>query len=162
MLLFFGQQSLLVFHFINYVDMIGFFGYACLLAFLPFMSVVIYEYIKRNKKGREKSEYVRTLNETLISQSQNPLFYEGNISEGARALTKEVTNSINADRCSIWLYNEDRTSILCQQLYIEEEDKWYQDIELHKKDFQPYFLTLLINPIIVADDAETHHATSCF
>jgi len=162
MLLFFGQQSLLVFHFINYVDMIGFFGYACLLAFLPFMSVVIYEYIKRNKKGREKSEYVRTLNGTLISQSQNPLFYEGNISEGAKALTKEVTNSINADRCSIWLYNEDRTSILCQQLYIEEEDKWYQDIELHKKDFQPYFLTLLINPIIVADDAETHHATSCF
>jgi len=162
MLLFFGQQSLLVFHFINYVDMIGFFGYACLLAFLPFMSVVIYEYIKRNKKGREKSEYVRTLNETLISQSQNPLFYEGNISEGAKALTKEVTNSINADRCSIWLYNEDRTSIICQQLYIEEEDKWYQDIELHKKDFQPYFLTLLINPIIVADDAETHHATSCF
>ena len=142
--------------------MIGFFGYACLLAFLPFMSVVIYEYIKRNKKGREKSEYVRTLNETLISQSQNPLFYEGNISEGAKALTKEVTNSINADRCSIWLYNEDRTSIVCQQLYIEEEDKWYQDIELHKKDFQPYFLTLLINPIIVADDAETHHATSCF
>ena len=142
--------------------MIGFFGYACLLAFLPFMSVVIYEYIKRNKKGREKSEYVRTLNGTLISQSQNPLFYEGNISEGAKALTKEVTNSINADRCSIWLYNEDRTSILCQQLYIEEEDKWYQDIELHKKDFQPYFLTLLINPIIVADDAETHHATSCF
>ena len=142
--------------------MIGFFGYACLLAFLPFMSVVIYEYIKRNKKGREKSEYVRTLNETLISQSQNPLFYEGNISEGAKALTKEVTNSINADRCSIWLYNEDRTSIICQQLYIEEEDKWYQDIELHKKDFQPYFLTLLINPIIVADDAETHHATSCF
>jgi len=162
MLLFFGQQSLLVFHFINYVDMIGFFGYACLLAFLPFMSVVIYEYIKRNKKGREKSEYVRTLNETLISQSQNPLFYEGNISEGAKALTKEVTNSINADRCSIWLYNEDRTSIICQQLYIEEEDKWYQDIELHKKDYQPYFLTLLINPIIVADDAETHHATSCF
>jgi len=162
MLLFFGQQSLLVFHFINYVDMIGFFGYACLLAFLPFMSVVIYEYIKRNKKGREKSEYVKTLNETLISQSQNPLFYEGNISEGAKALTKEVTNSINADRCSIWLYNEDRTSIVCQQLYIEEEDKWYQDIELHKKDFQPYFLTLLINPIIVADDAETHHATSCF
>lgn len=142
--------------------MIGFFGYACLLAFLPFMSVFIYEYIKRNKKGREKSEYVRTLNETLISQSQNPLFYEGNISEGAKALTKEVTDSIKADRCSIWLYNEDRTSIVCQQLYVEEEDKWYQDIELHKKDFQPYFLALLINPIIVADNAETHPATSCF
>jgi len=162
MLLFFGTQSLLVFHFINYVDMIGYFGYACFLAFLPFISVVGLDYVRKNKRGREKSQYIKKLNETLISQSQNPLFYEGNVSEGAKALTKEVTDSIKADRCSIWLYNDDRTSIICKQLYIEEEDEWYQNIELFKKDFQPYFLALLINPIIVADDAESHPATSCF
>lgn len=142
--------------------MIGYFGYACFLAFLPFVSVVGLDYVRKNKRGREKSLYIKKLNETLISQSQNPLFYEGNVSEGAKALTKEVTDSINADRCSIWLYNNDRTSIICKQLYIEEEDEWYQNIELFKKDFQPYFLSLLINPIIIADDAESHPATSCF
>ena len=142
--------------------MIGYFGYACFLAFLPFISVVGLDYVRKNKRGREKSQYIKKLNETLISQSQNPLFYEGNVSEGAKALTKEVTDSIKADRCSIWLYNDDRTSIICKQLYIEEEDEWYQNIELFKKDFQPYFLALLINPIIVADDAESHPATSCF
>jgi len=162
MLLFFGTHSLLVFHFINYVDMIGYFGYACFLAFLPFISVVGLDYVRKNKRGREKSQYIKKLNETLISQSQNPLFYEGNVSEGAKALTKEVTDSINADRCSIWLYNDDRTSIICKQLYVEKEDEWYQNIELFKKDFQPYFLALLINPIIIADDAESHPATSCF
>ncbi len=142
--------------------MIGYFGYACFLAFLPFISVVGLDYVRKNKRGREKSQYIKKLNETLISQSQNPLFYEGDVSEGAKALTKEVTDSIKADRCSIWLYNNDRTSIICKQLYIEEEDEWYQNIELFKKDFQPYFLALLINPIIVADDAESHPATSCF
>ena len=142
--------------------MIGYFGYACFLAFLPFVSVVGLDYVRKNKRGREKSLYIKKLNETLISQSQNPLFYEGNVSEGAKALTKEVTDSIKADRCSIWLYNNDRTSIICKQLYIEEEDEWYQNIELFKKDFQPYFLSLLINPIIIADDAESHPATSCF
>lgn len=142
--------------------MIGYFGYACFLAFLPFVSVVGLDYVRKNKRGREKSQYIKKLNETLISQSQNPLFYEGDVSEGAKALTKEVTDSIKADRCSIWLYNNDRTSIICKQLYIEEEDEWYQNIELFKKDFQPYFLSLLINPIIIADDAETHPATSCF
>lgn len=142
--------------------MIGYFGYACFLAFLPFVSVVGLDYVRKNKRGREKSQYIKKLNETLISQSQNPLFYEGNVSEGAKALTKEVTDSIKADRCSIWLYNNDRTSIICKQLYIEEEDEWYQNIELFKKDFPPYFLSLLINPIIIADDAETHPATSCF
>lgn len=142
--------------------MIGYFGYACFLAFLPFVSVVGLDYVRKNKIGREKSQYIKKLNETLISQSQNPLFYEGNVSEGAKALTKEVTDSIKADRCSIWLYNNDRTSIICKQLYVEKEDEWYQNIELFKKDFQPYFLSLLINPIIIADDAESHPATSCF
>ena len=159
---FFTTQSLLVFHFINYIDEIGYFGYACFLAFLPFFAVVVIEYIKRNKKGKEQSKHVKKLNETLISQSHNPLFYEGNTSEGAKVLTKEVIESINADRCSIWLYNKDKSSIICEQLYIKSEDTWYQNIELHKKDFQPYFLSLLINPIIIANDAETHSATSCF
>jgi hypothetical protein len=53
-------------------------------------------------------DYTKKLNEVLISQSHNPLFYEGNTTEGAKVLTKEVTESINADRCSIWLYNEDK------------------------------------------------------
>ncbi len=142
--------------------MIGYFGYACILAFLPFMSVFVIEYIRRNKKGKEKGDYVRSLKETLLSQAQNPLFYDGDINEGAKILTKEVTDSIHADRCSIWLYNEDRTSIICEQLYIKQEQEWYENIELFKKDFHPYFTALLLNPVIVADDAETHPATSCF
>jgi PAS domain S-box-containing protein len=106
--------------------------------------------------------YVKKLNETLISQSHNSLFYEGNTTEGAKVLTKEVSDSIGADRCSIWLYNKDKTAIICEQLYIKSEDAWYQNITLYKKDFRLYFLSLLINPIIVANDAETHNATSCF
>jgi PAS domain S-box-containing protein len=106
--------------------------------------------------------YIKRLNKVLISQSNNPLFYEGNTTEGAKVLTKEVTDSIEADRCSIWLYNEDKSEIICEQLHIKSENTWYQDIILYKKDFQPYFLALLENPIIVANDAETHQATSCF
>ncbi len=162
MLVFLTTQSLLVFNFIKYVDEIGYFGYACFLAFLPFFGVVVLEYIKKNKIGKDKIKYAQKLNETLISQSQNSLFYEGDITQGAKELTKEVSDSLNADRCSIWLYNEDRTSIICQQLYIKSEDTWYQNIELFKKDYKPYFFALLLNPIIIADDAETHQATSCF
>jgi PAS domain S-box-containing protein len=160
--IFFTTQSLLVFNFIKYVDGIGYFGYSCFLAFLPFFGLVVLEYLKRNKKGKQRSLYVKKLNETLISQSHNPLFYEGNTSKGSKVLTKEVIDSIGADRCSIWLYNKDKTSIICEQLYVKSEDTWYQDIELHKKDFEPYFLSLLANPIIIANNAEAHSATSCF
>ncbi len=162
MIAFFTTQSLVVFNFIKYIDEVGYFGYACFLAFLPFFAVVVLEYVKRNRIGKNHNKYIKELNKTLISQSHNPLFYEGNTTEGAKVLTKEVTESISADRCSIWLYNEDKTAIICEQLYIKSEDNWYQNITLHKKDFQPYFLALLINPIIIANDAESHTATSCF
>jgi len=142
--------------------MIGYIGYAIFLAFIPFVISLIFEYTQKNREGKEKGRYVKKLNQTLISQSQNPLFYDGNISEGAKILTKEVSNSIDVDRCSIWLYNIDKTSIVCQQLYVKKEDTWYQDIEISKNDFEPYFLSLIVNPIIIANEAETHPATSCF
>ena len=124
MVTFFTTQSLVVFNFIKYFDEIGYFGYACFLSFIPFFSVVVSEYLKRNKVSKKHSQYVKKLNETLISQSHNSLFYEGNTSEGAKVLTKEVTESINADRCSIWLYNKDKTAIICEQLFIKSMNNY--------------------------------------
>jgi len=107
-------------------------------------------------------EKFNILTKTLISQSRNPLFQEGKIEEGAKILTKQVVESIEADRASIWLYGPEEKSIICQQLYIKSEDQFYQKIELFEKDFKEYFEALIENPIIIANDAETHPATSCF
>ncbi len=106
--------------------------------------------------------YTKSLVNTLVTQSHNKLFYQGNLTEGAKVLTKEVVRSVHANRCSIWMYNHDKTSIVCEQLYIKEDDTWYQGLELFKKDFTAYFDALDENPIIIADDAETHPATACF
>jgi len=110
----------------------------------------------------DKNFYINKLNKTLISQTHNPLFYKGDIVEGSKILTKEVVDSINADRCSIWLYNKNKTSIVCQQLYVKSENMWYDGLEIFEKDFGPYFEELIKNPIIIANDAEKHPATSCF
>ena len=162
MMFYFGLQSLVVFECVKYTETIGILGYACFLGFVPFFLVVVLEFIKKSKEVQRKNTYLKKLNDVIISQSHNTLFYEGKISDGGKLLTKEVTTTINVDRCSIWLYNTDKTSIICQQLYIKAEDNWYSDIELFRKDFTPYFDHLLVDPIIVADDAETHSATSCF
>lgn len=132
-------------------------------AFIVFCSLVfVVEYLKKNREVETESNYIKKLIDVLISQSHNPLFYDGNVIEGAKILTKEVADTIETDRCSIWLYNEDKTSIICEQLYIKSEDTWHQGIELFRKDFEPYFKSLIYNPIIIANDAETHEATSCF
>ena len=107
-------------------------------------------------------EKFNILTKTLISQSRNPLFQDGKIEEGAKILTKQVVDSIDADRASIWLYGPEQKSIICQQLYIKSEDEFYQNIELFENDFKPYFDALKENPTIIANDAETHPSTSCF
>jgi PAS domain S-box-containing protein len=136
--------------------------YACFLLFVPFFYVVIREQLQKNRSEAKLSKYIKKLNSVLVNQSHNILFYEGRVEEGAKALTKEVITTMEVDRCSIWLYNSDKTSILCQQLYIKSEDNWYQNIELFRKDFTPYFDHLLVDPIITANNAEEHPATKCF
>ena len=118
--------------------------------------------ILKNAKERKISKYSKLLTSTLIKQNVNPVFYTGNVEKGAKLLTKKVADTLKTDRCSIWLYNTDKTSIICDKLYVKNEDKWYGDIELLKEDFKPYFESLEENPIIIANDAENHPATSCF
>jgi PAS domain S-box-containing protein len=134
----------------------------CFLAFIPIFGVFVKDYLKKNKEDAKQGTYLKKLNDVLITQSHNHLFYEGDVTNGSKELVKEVTSSISTDRCSIWLYNEDKSSILCEQLYIKAEDTFYQGIELFKKDFNGYFEHLILDPIIVANDAETHPATKCF
>lgn len=162
MIFFFGLQSSVVFGFIENSEKICYAGYICFLLFVPFFLVVVLEFLKKSRQVNRKNKYLNRLNKVIISQSHNTLLYDGNLSEGGKVLTKEVTNSMCTDRCSIWLYNSDKSSIVCQQLYVKSEDTWYQDIELFKKDFNDYFEYLLTDPIIIANNAETHKATSCF
>lgn len=107
-------------------------------------------------------EYYNKLSKVLVHQSYNELFYTGDIENGSKILTKEVVDTIGADRTSIWLYSEDKTSIICKQLYIKSDNSFHTGIELFEKDFQGYFDALKRDPIIVANDAETHLATKCF
>lgn len=109
-----------------------------------------------------QEQYYATLNEVLVRQSHNEQFYTGDIENGSKSLTKEVVDTIAADRASIWLYSKDKSSIVCEQLYIKSEDAFYSKMELFQSDFEGYFEALSINPIIIAHDAETHPATTCF
>lgn len=163
MLFYFILQSALVFNYIQYTDSIGYLGYACFIGFVPFFLIVVNEFLKKSKQEKINNDYMRKLNDVLISQTHNELFYQGNLSDGAKELTKEVTRSIITDRCSVWLYkDEKKESLICEQLYLRDEDEWVQNIEIFRKDFTEYFDYLINDPVIIADDAEKHEATSCF
>lgn len=162
MLFYFGLQSSVVFNYVKYNEHIGILGYSCFLLFVPFFVVVVNEFLKKSKEEKDRNLYMKELNDVLISQSHNELFYEGKILDGSKILTKEVIETINTDRCSVWLYGDDeKKSIVCQQLYVKSEDNWYQNLKLLKKNHYKYFDSLSSKNIIIADDAETNTSTSC-
>ncbi len=162
MSIFFIMKMISLFFINDALQLIKIIELSCFIVFLPFFSILVKEYTNKLKHNIKLTQYSKKLNKVLISQSHNSLFYQGNVKDGAKTLTKEVTESIDTDRCSIWLYNSDKTSIICQQLYIKKEDEWYNGAEMYKKDFIAYFEHLEINPIIIANNAETHTATYCF
>ena len=155
-------KLLVVFNFLPLCNSVMWAEFICFVLFIPLFFKIIYDYVKKNKESIKLNYYARNLNETLISQTHNHLFYEGNVNEGAKLLTKEVTNSVCADRCSIWLYNQKKTSIVCEQLYEKKTGEWINGIEIFEKDYKPYFNGLKTNPIIIANDVNLHPSTQCF
>ena len=162
MFVFFVMQTLVVLGILDHSKNLIYFNYLCIILFSPLFYVVVKEYISNSKEINRINKYTERLSATLISQSNNTLFYECKVTEGAKLLTSEVTKTMGVDRCSIWLYDENKTSITCEQLYIKSTDSWQEDMILKKQDFEPYFRTLIDDPIIIANEAELHPATKCF
>jgi len=132
------------------------------ISFLFLFSILINEYIKKNKKGKAHGLYTRKLNECLISLTRNQIFFAGNLVQAGKELTTSVSEYMTIDRVSIWLYNKDKTSIVCDNLYIKSENKHYYNLQLFKHQYADYFEHLDKDPIIIANNAEIHPATSCF
>lgn len=120
------------------------------------------EYYNKNKESVRLNNYSKILNETLITLTHNNLFYDGKLIEGSKLLTKEVTKTLSVDRCSIWLYNDKKTSIICSQLYDKSTTSWSNSFELYEKDFKPYFDGIKESGIIIANDVTIHPSTMCF
>lgn len=147
---------------IDYTEHVGLIEY---LSFIIFCIPIVFyarSFIKKRKESIILAKYVKKLNSVLIAQSHNELFYSGNIYTGSAILVKEVAETLNADRASIWLYDNERSSVVCQQLYESNDGSFYQEMELLEKDYSEYFRALDRDPVIVANCARTHPATKCF
>ena len=63
MLFYFTLQSAVVFNYLKYTDSLGILGYICFLSFVPFFSIVVFEFLKRGKELNKKNDYLNKLND---------------------------------------------------------------------------------------------------
>lgn len=149
-------KTLIVFCYIEEWLFIKRFEYLFLLIIMPVISW------KLLKKSKDEIIYIKKLNSVLTSYSQNTSLFKDEITDDSKELIRQIADIIQVERTSIWFYNDDKTSIICQQLYIKSSSQYLEGGEIFQEDFSPYFYALREERIIIANDAERHKATSCF
>jgi GAF domain-containing protein len=80
-----------------------------------------------------------------------------------QSLTRTITEALGCSRASLWQYtNAFKDEVVCLDLYDRGEEKHYEGIVLREDDFGPYFEAMRSEGLIVASNARSHEATSCF
>ena len=135
--------------------------FLCLVVFLPLFWGIFNDLKKSYKTIKTNEDYSKKLSTTLVLQSNADEFYNGDLNKATEMLTESVAKTIDADRVSIWLYNDKRDRIQLQDLYIVSKNEHIKTGLLYKSDFKPYFDCLEKEFLLVAHDVATHKGTKC-
>jgi len=111
----------------------------------------------KERLDQEKSEAFILQQNVLLELRSIPAelpFYEK-----IKIIYRKTAATINCDRTSIWLYNEERNCITADFIYIKAEDQIVNGTSIFAKNVPHYFEALKSKQVITAVDAETHPAT---
>lgn len=79
-----------------------------------------------------------------------------------RLITEEIAHAMDVERVSIWRYDQNRSSIICQMLFEAGARRHSSGLELHGEDYPAYFRAMAQNDTIAADDARLDPRTCEF
>jgi PAS domain S-box-containing protein len=113
---------------------------------------------------RESERRLREQNAALVqlARSEIATSSDTNALPGLQRLLEVTAQTLDVARGSLWLFNAERTSIRCVDLYELKPARHLSDMELFAKDFPRYFQALEEDRIMAADDAIMDPRTSEF
>jgi PAS domain S-box-containing protein len=79
-----------------------------------------------------------------------------------RLITEEIAHAMEVERVSIWRYDQNRSSIVCQMLFEAGARRHSFGLELQGGDYPAYFRAMAQNDTIAADDAQRDPRTREF
>src|SRR5690242_19490890 len=67
--------------------------------------------------------------------------------------TQRAAEALHVERASVWLYNHDKSAIICQDLYKQSVQSHERGLKLAAESFPHYFAALEESRIMAMDDA---------
>jgi PAS domain S-box-containing protein len=155
-------KSFVIFKVINDSYILNTIEYSLIISLIFHILIVRKNLIYQTLSEKDQNDYLKKLNSVLITQSHSEVFYTGNLELCEMLLTREVAEAMEVDRVSIWLFNPSRSAIECRSLFTPEDQNFSKGLKLKLKDYPKYFEALDQDPIIIANNAESHFATQEF
>ncbi|HBB34304.1 MAG TPA: hypothetical protein DDZ80_04855 [Cyanobacteria bacterium UBA8803] len=121
-----------------------------------------YETVLAQNALSQSAARLRKQNRALSVLAQCQSIYNGNLTAACQEITETVTRTLDVERCSIWLYNDDRSFIYCADLYQLTPQKHSAGYQLSAAQYPGYFKALEAERIIAATDAYTDPRTQEF
>jgi PAS domain S-box-containing protein len=82
-----------------------------------------------------------------------------NLHEFLRSVLDVVSNALNVERVSVWFFNEEKTAIYCDYLYIKKMGEFSNEETLFVNDYPEYFKSITTQLYVAADDAKSNQFT---
>lgn len=111
----------------------------------------------KEKAEKEKNKsFLIQQNALLEIRSIN---HDLNLNDKLKIIYKKTAEVLNCDRCSVWFYDENKTRISAETIYLKLNDTYVDGTSIYAEHVPSYFKALDGKIVIAATDAETHHAT---
>ncbi len=114
---------------------------------------------KIEKSQRDSENRLRKQNESLVKLARNEILYQGNFEEALRVIMEAAAKTIDAERCSVWLFDRNRHKITLSELYTLSSDIHSDGDELLAAEHPAYFAALEKERVISVSDAFTDPRT---
>ncbi|MGB8166613.1 MAG: PAS domain S-box protein, partial [Chthoniobacteraceae bacterium] len=133
-------------------------GHPCMLG----VGIDISERRRAEEAVRGTMRRLGRQNRALSEQARAPALGEMNVETAFRRITEVAAETLELRRSSIWLYNESRDVIRCEDLYEADGKKHSRGLELAARDYPSYFAALAKDRAIAANDARSDPKTCEF
>lgn len=111
---------------------------------------------------RVSEKRLRKQNRVLVELARRETLNFGDIDAALKEITKAAAFTLDVERVSVWLYNDERSKIHCLNLYQQSIDSYTKGIELSAVDYPAYFQALQVERTIAAHDAQIDFRTKEF
>ncbi len=105
----------------------------------------------------ERLQKVETYQDALVELSKGNF---ERLEDEFEHVTKLSSETLGIQQVGIWLYNDDRTGIVCEALYVLGRGHQIAGVMLNSKDFPAYFEALDSGRSLAIDDVNTNPITA--